>query len=173
MPSKDDQAGRREETILLLKKAANWMLGGGMLTSSKRCQVLGISQEGQEWQSHMSESEEARAKMPKGITSKKSKQNKKPSCWLSGCTNRWLIRVPIASVKEVGGSEAEERARGIPRPLLSWSRKQPLLPRGPWGSIPSTQLAGPAHKLPRWGPECVQEIEKLLVLSTPPDEEGW
>ena len=73
MPSKDDKAGRKEEAILLLQKAANWLLGGGIIACSKRCQTQGVSQNGQEWQSHVSESEEARGKTPEGVTFKKSK----------------------------------------------------------------------------------------------------
>ena len=49
------------------------MLGSGIITCSKRCQTHGVSQNGQEWQSHVSESEETRAKMPEAITFKKSK----------------------------------------------------------------------------------------------------
>ena len=73
MPSKDDKAGRKEEAILLLQKAANWLLGGGIIACSKRCQTQGVSQNGQEWQSHVSESEEARGKLPEGVTFKTSK----------------------------------------------------------------------------------------------------
>lgn len=49
------------------------MLGSGIITCSKRCQTHGVSQNGQEWQSHVSESEETTAKMPEAITFKKSK----------------------------------------------------------------------------------------------------
>ena len=82
MPSKDGKAGIKEEAILLLQKVANWMLGGGIITCSKRCQTQGVSQNGQEWQSHMSESEETRAKMPEGVTFKKTKREL--LWWFSG-----------------------------------------------------------------------------------------
>lgn len=71
----------------------------GVVNSSKRCQVLGISQDCQEWQGHLSESKEARAKMPKyGSPSGKVTWNEKRSSCGSGCKTLWLIKVYVTRV---------------------------------------------------------------------------
>lgn len=141
--------------------------------------MLGISQDCQEWQGHLSESKEARAKMPKyGSPSGKATWNEKRSSCGSGCKTLWLIKVYVTRVSRNLAELKSKNAHTVHienghKSLPSQRRKKLFLPLAMREPTPNQLAAILAHKQPRWLPKYVKEIEKVLILSTPLYKVGW